>query len=271
VTIDDGQRIAVRIVPGPSSRLPVILLHATLSSSAQLLPLARRLGETTSVILVDRRGSGASRMADPRPVPVGRHVADVMAILDDLGLARVVLVGHSFGSVVALEVAARYPDRIAAVLAWEPPYLPVADEVARAALDAVADRVAEAYAEGGSEAAARTFLGIVAGPAAWDRLHPRQRAAIAEGGRGALADVSMEGLEPDGLARIVAPTVLATGSASEPFYAPIADALADRIGPATRIDLDGLRHPAPITDPARIADLVIDLLERAAGATEPAQ
>ncbi len=283
VTVDDGQRIAVRLVPGPSgpvdgpagrpvdSGLPVVLLHATLSSTAQLLPLARRLSETTGVVLVDRRGSGASRMPDPRPVPLDRHVADVVGVLDDLGLRRVALVGHSFGGVVALEVAARHPDRVAAVFAWEPPYLPLADGVARAALDAVADRVAEAYAEGGSEAAARTFLGIVAGPAAWDRLHPRQRAAIAEGGAGALADVSMEGLDPGGLARIVAPTILATGSASEPFYAPIADALADRIGPATRIDLDGLRHPAPITDPARVADLVIDLLVRAAAARESDQ
>ena len=209
-------------------------------------------------------------MADPRPVPVGRHVADVIAVLDAVGLERAALIGHSFGGVVALETAARHPDRVAAVLAWEPPYLPLADAASRRVLASVADRVGQAYAAGGSEAAARVFLGIVSGPEAWDRLHPRQRSAIARQGTGAVADVAMEGLDPDRLATIVAPTVLATGSASQPFYAPIADALATRIGSATRIDLDGLRHPAPITDPARIADLVLALLDRAGRPLEPA-
>ncbi len=274
VTTDDEQAIAIQVLAGPAgpdrTRLPVVLLHATLSSSAQLTPLARRVSATTTAILVDRRGSGGSEMADPRPVPVGRHVADVIAVLDAVGLERAALVGHSFGGVVALETAARHPDRVAAVLAWEPPYLPLADAVSRRVLASVADRVGQAYAAGGSEAAARVFLGIVSGPEAWDRLHPRQRSAIARQGTGAVADVAMEGLDPDRLATIVAPTVLATGSASQPFYAPIADALATRIGSATRIDLDGLRHPAPITDPARIADLVLALLDRAGRPLEPA-
>lgn len=275
VMADDDQAIAIRVLAGPADpgsarRLPVVILHATLSSSTQLTSLARRVAATTPVVLVDRRGSGESEMADPHPVPVGRHVADVVAVLDALGLDRAVLVGHSFGGVVALETAARHPDRIAAVLAWEPPYLPLADPASLEAMASVADRVGRAYAAGGSEAAARVFLDMVSGPEAWDRLSPRQRSAIARQGTGAVADVAMEGLDPDRLEGIAVPTVLATGSASQPFYAPIADALAARIGPATRIALDGLRHPAPITDPAPIADLVLALLDRAGRPVEPA-
>ncbi len=45
-------------------------------------------------------------------------------------------------------------------------------------------------------------------------------------------------------------------AASEPFYAPIADALAARIPGARRAELPALRHTAPITDPGAIADAV---------------
>ena len=73
-------------------------------------------------------------------------------------------------------------------------------------------------------------------------------------------DSALVGLDPDGLARIDAPTTILNGGASEPFYAPIADALAGRIPQARRRTLEGLAHPAPITEPVRIADAVRDAL-----------
>jgi pimeloyl-ACP methyl ester carboxylesterase len=54
--------------------------------------------------------------------------------------------------------------------------------------------------------------------------------------------------------------VLATGGASDDYYAPIADALARRIPGARRVTLPGLRHVAPITDPRPIADLIREQL-----------
>ncbi len=264
VTADDGQRIAIRelaATAGDPEAPVVVLLHATLSTSAQLLALARRLADHARVVLVDRRGSGDSPMANPAPVRVARHVADVVAVLDAVGAVgttRTALVGHSFGAVVALETAARHPDRVASVFAWEPPYLAVAAPPVRAELSRVAGDVATAFAAGGGEAAAHRFLDAVAGAGAWDRLHPRQRDSIGREGTGALADAAMDGLEPDGLARITCPVVIASGGASEPFYAPIADELAARIGPhAVRERLPGLRHTAPITDAALVADLAV--------------
>jgi pimeloyl-ACP methyl ester carboxylesterase len=63
----------------------------------------------------------------------------------------------------------------------------------------------------------------------------------------------MAGLDPDRLGRIACPVTILTGAASEPFYAPIADALAARIPGARRVDLPGLRHTAPITEPPAVA------------------
>lgn len=261
LVLDDGQPIAVRIVEGATPGAPVaILLHATLSSGEQLGSLARRLAERYRVVLIDRRGTADSPMNQPGRVPVARHVADVVEVLDALGIDRALVVGHSFGGVVALRLAAEHPDRVASVFAWEPPYLPVASAAVRDGMASLAGDLDTAFATGGREAAARRFLDAVSGAGAWARLHPRQRDAVARQGAGALADAAMPGLTPDGLERITAPTVIASGSASDPFYRRIADALAERIGgAATRVDRPGLTHMAPITDAAPIADLVLRL------------
>lgn len=257
VTANDGQPIAIREL-GADDAPTVVLLHATLSNAHQLLGLGRRLADRAHVVLIDRRGSGASPMTEPAPVDVARHVADVIAVLDASGIERAALVGHSFGGVVALETAVHQPGRVIGVVAWEPPFMPLAPRRVREGMARIGEDVAAAFAAGGAEAAACLFFETVSGgPPAWDRLHPRQRESIGQAGTGALADVAMGGLTPDGLERIAVPTLILTGAASERFYRPIADAVAARIGPAaTRVHLPDLRHMAPITDPTAVAEAV---------------
>ena len=253
----------------------VVLLHATLSTGRQLGPLARALAEPGDlrVLAPDRRGSGTRRLGEPRPVAMAEHLADLAALLDAEGAGRAVLVGHSFGGVVALEAAARLPERIEAVVAYEPPYMAVADEGLRRGFEALARATAGAFAAGGAPAAARAFVGGVAGPAAWEAMPARSRAFLASQGAGAVADAALTGLDPDGLGRIVCPVVILAGTASEPFYAPIADALVERIPGSRRVDLAGLRHVAPITDPLPVAAAVRAALASAglalAGARPP--
>ena len=236
----------------------VVLLHATLSTGRQLGPLARGLaaGGDLRVVAPDRRGSGERRLDPPRPVAMDEHLVDLAALLDAEGVGRAVLVGHSFGGVVALEAAARLPERVAAVVAYEPPYGPLAPAAVRPFFDVAARETMDALARNGRAGAARAFLERVAGPGAWDALPGRTRAFLSSEGGGAVADAGMAGLEPDGLGSIACPVTILTGAASEPFYAPIADALAARIPGARRAELPALRHTAPVTDPGAIADAV---------------
>jgi O-succinylbenzoic acid--CoA ligase len=258
----DGDEIGWRVTgAGPDA---LVLLPGTLSNAAQLDRLAAELARPGDVAVhaIDRRGMGASRFGVARPLDVAVHVRDLVAYLDARGIDRALVTGISFGAVVGLELAARHPDRVAAVVAWEPPYGPAADARTRARFATLAAQTETAHREGGPAAAAETFLRAVAGDAAWGRLPERGRAFLAREGDAALTDSALLGLDLDGLARIAAPATILTGSASEPFYAPIADALAARIPGADRRVLDGLGHPAPITDPGRIADAVRDALRR---------
>jgi pimeloyl-ACP methyl ester carboxylesterase len=233
----------------------VVLLPGTLSNAAQLDRLAGELAQPGDLTIhaIDRRGMGTSRLARPAALDVDVHVRDLVAYLDARGIDRAIVVGVSFGGVVALELAARHPERILALVAWEPPYGPLADSPTQARFATLAAETANAHRKGGPATSAETFLRAVAGDVAWDRLPERARAFLAREGDGALTDSALVGLDPDGLAHIEAPTAILTGSASEPFYAPIAEALAARIPAARRDILDGLAHPAPITDAARFA------------------
>ena len=241
-----------------TGRLPIILLPGTLSTAAQLDRLAATLAAPGDVTVhaLDRRGIGTGRLVPPRPLDVSVHVADLVAYLDARGIDRAAFVGVSFGGGLALEVAARHPARVGAVVAYEPPYGPVAGAATRRAFLDLAAAVEHAHQTGGAPAAAETFLRAVAGDDAWDRLPARARMFLESQGDGALADAGLTGLDPDGLTAIAAPVTILTGGASEPFYSPIADALARRIPGATRGTLDGLAHPSPITTPSPVAAAV---------------
>ena len=263
-----GVRLAYQTVgDGP---IPMLLLHGALSTAGQLGRLARALAASgaLTVHVIDRRGSGRSRLADPAPVQVATHVDDLGALLDAEACPAAILCGMSFGGVVALEFAARLPERALAVVAWEPPYGPLADPETQEAFARVAAATERAHRTGGAPAAAETFLRGVGGDGAWDRLTDRAQAFLADEGDGAYVDAGLLGLDPSRLGSIRVPTTILTGDASKPFYRPIAKALVEQIPGARLVGLPALAHAASITDPAPLADAVIAALV-AAGVIEP--
>ena len=65
---------------------------------------------------LDFRGHGESDPAEDGDYSIEGLAGDVVAVADQLGLRRFVLAGHSLGSAVAIEYAARHPDRVAGLL-----------------------------------------------------------------------------------------------------------------------------------------------------------
>jgi pimeloyl-ACP methyl ester carboxylesterase len=105
---------------GPPAReadTVVLAVHGITSSHMAWRTVGRELGRHGGVCLLapDLRGRGHSA-ALPGPYGMKAHIADLLAVLDDAGAERVVLVGHSMGAYVVARLAAEHPDRAAAVV-----------------------------------------------------------------------------------------------------------------------------------------------------------
>jgi lipase len=96
----------------------VLVVHGVTNTGARYRRLAEGELPGCRVIAPDLRGHGAS-IWDP-PWDVGRHVADLIALLDAERIGRATVVGHSFGGMVAMELAAAAPDRVEGVALLDP-------------------------------------------------------------------------------------------------------------------------------------------------------
>lgn len=89
---------------------PVVILHGLLGSGRNWQGIASALGTRFDVVLPDLRNHGGSPWDEDAGYPA--LVADVLALLDRLGLPRVRLVGHSMGGKVAMILALEAPERV---------------------------------------------------------------------------------------------------------------------------------------------------------------
>lgn len=112
-------------VSGPAEGDPVVLLHGFPETSASWAAVTPPLTEAgLRVIAPDQRGySPGARPEGIEAYATGTLAADVIALLDALGLDTVHLVGHDWGSAVAWFVAAHYPERLRSLTAVSVPHL----------------------------------------------------------------------------------------------------------------------------------------------------
>jgi 2-hydroxy-6-oxonona-2,4-dienedioate hydrolase len=95
---------------------PVLLIHGVATTMAvwytRIIP---ELSQRYKVVAYDLRGHGYSDLT-PTGYTSAELAADLAGLLEHLDLSDVRLVGHSFGGSVALQCAARYPERLRGVL-----------------------------------------------------------------------------------------------------------------------------------------------------------
>lgn len=98
---------------------PVVLLHQSPASSAELEPLIRHLAAHFCVIAPDTPGYGHSDPLIPADAEPGidDYVDALAAFFDALGLQRPALFGSHSGAIIATRFAFRYPARVSALVA----------------------------------------------------------------------------------------------------------------------------------------------------------
>jgi pimeloyl-ACP methyl ester carboxylesterase len=83
--------------------------------------IAKRLSDEFKVITYDRRGGGRSTLNNPDHFSVAQQSHDAIAVLHAAGESEAFICGNSSGAVIALDLAARQPQSVVAVVAHEPP------------------------------------------------------------------------------------------------------------------------------------------------------
>jgi pimeloyl-ACP methyl ester carboxylesterase len=94
---------------------PVICLHGITAQHRAFSAVARYLEASRGLVGVDLRGRGDSDKPESG-YSLDAHAADVIRVLDHLGLQSAVLAGHSMGAFVALKTALTFPERVRALV-----------------------------------------------------------------------------------------------------------------------------------------------------------
>lgn len=109
---------------GPADAPVMLLLHGWPQSSYCWMPLAERLAGDYRMVMPDLRGLGDS----PRTLVDSAYTKqalgdDIRALLDTMGIATCILVGHDWGGAVAQEVALAEPARISRLVVLNIPVI----------------------------------------------------------------------------------------------------------------------------------------------------
>lgn len=188
---------------------PVLVLHGGPDfDSAYLLPDFDRLGGAVRLIYYDQRGRGKSaERVNPGEVSLGSEIADLDAVRQHFQLRNPVLLGHSWGALLALEYALRHPDRVSRLILMNPAPVSAADLAAfrRTYVENLGGEMARqrataasaAYKAGDPAAVAERyrihFKNALARPADFEKLMAAMKAAfIRQGAAGILEARAVE-------------------------------------------------------------------------------
>jgi pimeloyl-ACP methyl ester carboxylesterase len=116
----DGVRVAYRVTPASGTAepgaTPLVLVHGTALSQAiwRGFGYLKAFSPERPVVTLDLRGHGRSgKPHDEAAYAMDRFQADVLAVLDETGIARAHYLGYSLGARVGFSLAADHPERLA--------------------------------------------------------------------------------------------------------------------------------------------------------------
>jgi proline iminopeptidase len=114
--IASAQKLYVKAF-GKSSGRPLIFLHGGPGYNCANFEAttAKRLADSGYYVIVyDRRGEGRSMDSNAK-FTFDQTLGDINSICKQYGISKVSLIGHSFGGIVAVKYAARFPQNVSSV------------------------------------------------------------------------------------------------------------------------------------------------------------
>ena len=153
---------------------PIVLIHgAGVNLEDMRLPLGERLSARHRVVLVDRAGLGWSKRKGRDGSAPQYQAAILRDVLDQLGITRATIVGHSWGGALAASFALDFPDRTAALILLASPFYPLAHPTTSLYALFAMPIVGWIYARSLALPLSLPFVGLALGSAFLPQLPPR--------------------------------------------------------------------------------------------------
>jgi pimeloyl-ACP methyl ester carboxylesterase len=239
----------------------LLIVSGALFAAKLWTNVVQRLSSEHCVYVLDRRGRGKS--GDNPAYAPEREVEDVLAVLRAIP-GPIDVLGHSSGAILSLQVAARQPDKLERLVAYEPPvFFGDADRIAAD----LPERLEALLTKGEREAAVETFfregpraseseLRAMQGGPAWSQMVSTLAHTVPYDSR---IQRSFSG-DASELARVQIPTLLLLGGASPGRMRSGAETITARLPNARLVELDGQQHTAMLLAPAAFAAAVSEFL-----------
>jgi pimeloyl-ACP methyl ester carboxylesterase len=233
--------------------IPVLLIHSGGFTSRQWRKLGELLAPRHRVIAPDLLGYGAERWPAGKPFHFREDVAMLAGLLDEPAH----VVGHSYGGLLALQLALARPDAVRRIAVYEPVAFGILDEPEDAAAREAIGRL-EPYrpdAAGVDERWLEGFVDWWQGAGAWRALGAETRQAFRDVGwklSQEVASLAADRTDRARYASIAAPALILGGERTHPAELHVVRKLARTLPHATLQLFPGLGHMGPITHAAAI-------------------
>ena len=248
---------------------PIVLMHAWICDRRMWDDLMPLFARRHRIVRYDKRGFGETEVSERVRYS---NRADVIAVLDHVGVDRATLLGVSGGAVVALDTALEFPDRLASLVCVAPGI---------SGFDGGdTDDEAKAFAELERLEESREWPALVDGEVAmWvdglgqspDRVRSvRERVrmmnldAYTKHADEPLDDViPLEPRATGRLSSVTAPTLVVVGDLDTSSTIASARRIGTEVPGAQRVEWKGVAHLPPMERPAEFVQLVEAFLDRA--------
>jgi pimeloyl-ACP methyl ester carboxylesterase len=242
---------------------PVLLIHGALIPDA-MRPLGGQDAlESFELICYHRRGfAGSSRPPGPTTIP--EHAADAIGLLDQLGIDRAHVAGHSSGAAIAVEMAATEPARVRSLALLEPPYL--AGAAGDAFMEAMAP-IVERHGGGDTAGAVADFFELISDPHWRDTIERTIPGGVAQAEKNAATSFEIElaavggwSFGPERAVAVACPVLSILGTATAPLFVESRQLLHEWFAHCVDADIPGTTHLLQMEAPAAVAAALAQFL-----------
>lgn len=237
---------------------PVLLIHGAGGAVWGELPgMLATAGHRA--IYYHRRGFGASTYPPIKDPP--RHTADAAALLERLDASPAVVVGHSMGGMLTLDLAIRRPDLVRALVVIEPP-LHFKKHPSFPMLRGLIGAQIVRRTRGDKQACVRFMRWATRttdGANGFDQAPPEDQAALVGNAAAIMRELDSgtgEHVKDSEIARIACPAELLLGGATLPDYGRAAQRIKKALPSLEIVTVPGAGHVLPVSHPQAVVDAV---------------